>query len=304
MADLGIPDGVRRVVTHRVSRLAAPTSNVLHAAAAFTGGVAFPVLQAVTELPEDVLLDSIDEALRAGLIHVLAGPAVAYDFAHAIVRHTLYAELNPDRRARPHRRIATALEQMYGDHAADHVAELAAQYHASASLPDAPRGVPYCLSAAQQARASYAHERAVTFLRMARDLAQAEAPDARASIWSALAIAEAEALMLDAAQRSIEEALAALAQAGAEAIERAGFLVEVARALKEGGASHAVWEHLVERGLALVGDRRDLAWARLMLLRDHLEPVSSASITAGQWLGYDPRAVAIARHCAASRAGS
>lgn len=38
-----------------------------------------------------------------------------------------------------------------------------------------------------------------------------------------------------------------------------------------------------------------LIWARLMLLRDHLETVSSGPITAGRWLGQDPLAVAIAR---------
>ena len=54
--------------------------------------------------------DSLDEALYAGLIQLSADGPSRYEFSHAIVRHTLYEGLNPDRRARLHRRIALALE--------------------------------------------------------------------------------------------------------------------------------------------------------------------------------------------------
>ena len=127
-------------------------------AAAFTGGFTFYLLPPLTELAEETLLNSLDEALQAGLIRTLGGKPPRYDFAHAIVRHTLYDSLNPERRARLHRRIAQALEGLAPDQAVTDQAELAFQYHASAALPGAERGIPFCLAAAEGASATYAHE--------------------------------------------------------------------------------------------------------------------------------------------------
>ncbi len=317
VSDLGIPEGVRQVLDRRVSRLSQETQRLLRFASAFTGGFTFQVLQALTELSEETLLNSLDEALKAGLIRT-TGEGVTltsttattlarlhsvsavvqgstYDFAHAIVRHTLYDELNPDRRARLHRRIALALEGVYAGCAMDYAAELAAQYHASAILPGAERGIPYCLAAAEQVRAGYAYERAVAFLRMARDLLPGGPSEASTDLLCQLAIAEAEALLLSDARRSAEEALLRLSASGSEPKALAAFLVVVAQALKDGGAPHAFWEPLVQRGLALRGAERDLLWARLTLLRDWTEPIATGMINAGRWTGCDTQAVAIAR---------
>jgi predicted ATPase/DNA-binding CsgD family transcriptional regulator len=297
IAELGIPAGVRQVIGRRVSRLSEETSAMLRVAAGFSGGFEFPVLAGLTELTEDSLLDCLDEALQAGLLRVTEAPGASptYLFAHAIVRHALYGALKPDRRARLHRRIALAMERVYAGRELEHAAELAWQYWSSASLPDGGKGLQYALAASEQARRGFAPERVVSFLRMARDLAPTDDLSAKADILGRLAVAEAEAFMLEDAQRSVEAALAALGQGGAEPAVGAGLIVSVARTLKQGGASHTVWEPLVERGLALVGERRDLAWARLMLLQDNWEQVSSGMVITGRWLGLDAQAVAIAR---------
>jgi hypothetical protein len=219
----------------------------------------------------------------------------AYDFAHAIVRHTLYSELNPDRRTRLHRRIAVALAETSNGEADDQAGEVAAQFHASASLPGASAGLSYALAAAERARAGAALEQAVSFLRMARDLAAEGGTAARAQVLCRLAVAEAEAMWLDAARRSADQALDALAAANADPGQTAEFLATVARALQEGGAAPAAWTPLLERGLALLGATRTLTWARLMLLRERFEPVSHGIIHTSLGLGYDPQAVAIAR---------
>jgi len=297
IAELGIPVGVRQLIDRRVSRLSEETRTLLRIVAGFAGGFEFSLLQALTELTEDVLLNCLDEALQAGLLRVTETPPTSptYHFAHAIVRHTLYDSLNPDRRVRLHRRIALAMENGYKGHEQEHAAELAWQYWSSVSLPDAGQGLQYALAAAGQARRGYAPARAVSFLRMARDLVPDDALAERADVLGRLAVAEAEAFMLEDAQHSVEEALAALSASGAEPAVGAGLIVSVARALKQGGASPTLWEALVERGLALVGERRDLAWARLMLLRENWEQVSSGTVIAGRWLGLDAQAVAVAR---------
>lgn len=295
LGELGIPPGVRQVVTRRLARLTPETNTLLRVAAAFTGGFAFYMLPLLTGLSEETLLNSLDEALQAGLIRSLEGRPPRYDFAHAIVRHTLYDTMNPDRRARLHRHIAQVLEQMAADQPAPDSPELAFQYHASAALPGAERGIPFCLAAAEGASASYAHEQVVTFLRMARDLAGKSPALLRAEIATKLAVAEAHALLLNEAQHTSEAALALLVEAEAQPDAVTTFLTIAARALKEGGAPPSAWEPLVERGLTLVGERRDLLWSRLMLLRDHIRPVASEGLYISRWVGYDEQAVALAR---------
>ena len=295
IGELGIPEGVRQVVRRRLSRLSDQAAALLRLAAGFTNGFEFGMLQRLSELPEDALLDCIDEALKAGLLTIVRSWPASYDFAHAIVRHAIYDELNPDRRIRLHRRIVLALEQMHAGNELQHAAEIAAQYHASIGLPGAMEGIRYALYAAEQARAGYGHEQAVTFLRMARDLSWESEAATKADILCKLAIAEAEAILLSQAQQTAEEALAALTEAGATPSARAAFLARIGRALQDGGAGPTIWEPLVERGIAICGEERDLAWARLMLLRGRLEPMSSGTIRAARWLGHDKLAVSIAR---------
>ena len=291
----GVPEGVREVVERRLGQLRPETRRLLELGAAFTAGFDFTVLRALSGVDEATGLDAIDEALGARLIHTIGATPARYDFVHALVRHTLYDALNPDRRARLHRRAARALEALHADRARAHAAELAYQYHASAALPGAEAGIPWCLAAAEQALAASAPEQAVAFLRMARDLAAESPAPLRADILRRLAVAEAESLMLDQSPRTAEAALVALAEAGVGPHDAAAFVIEVVRALKDGGAHHTVWEPLVQRGLAALGAERGLLWARLVLLHDPVEMVAVGAVNGSRWLGFDPEAVAVAR---------
>jgi transcriptional regulator with XRE-family HTH domain len=292
---LGIPEGVREIVAHRVARLSSDTGRVLAMASGFGGRFEFAVMERLSGVPEGTLLDCFDEAIGAGLIRVAGEPPSAYEFSHAIVRHALYDRLNPDRRTRLHRKIAVALEETHAGHELDYAAELATQYHASAGLGSAGDGLRYALAVAWQARAAYAHERAVAFLRMARDLAAESSPAEQAEILRRLALAEADAIHLEEARKSGELAVEAMRRADADGRACAEFMATLAGILKDCGAKPSMWQSLVEGGLALVGDGRDLVWARLELLRDNYEPVGSGPIHAGRWLGLDPTAESLAR---------
>lgn len=293
--ELGIPQGVDHVLRLRLDRLSDKTKHLLQLAAVLTGGFDLPLLQALSSLPEATLLDCLDEAIASGLIRTVQAPAANYDFAHAIIRHTLYEQFNPDRRIRLHRQAAEAIESLISDQHKAFIGELATQYHASRALPGAERGIQYALAAAEEARQSYAHQRCVHFLRLARDLSTSRPPAERAHILADLAVAEADALSLDAAQKTTGAAVEAFMQADARPQSVAAFLVRIARRQKEAGTPSPTWDPLVERGLALIGDQHDLTWARLALLRDRWEHITSAKIHFSRWLGYDPEAVAILR---------
>lgn len=291
----GVPEGVRQVVADRVRRLSPHTARALREACAFTSGFAFPVLQQLTQLSEGELLDCLDEAAQAGLLNAPASGAREYEFAHAIVRHALYEGQSRDRRVRLHRRIANALESAYRGEELEHAAELAVQYHASAELAGAAAGLRYALAAADQARSAFAHDRVVTLLRIARDLAGEAETNERIEILTRLALAEAESVRSTEACASAERALDVMAACGAPARARAEFLASVAHALKHSGAGAQLWEPLVDRGLDLLHGDRDVLWAKLRLLRDRYTEISSGPIGSALWMGQDQEAVAIAR---------
>ena len=283
-----VPTGVRQAVARRVTWLQPCTRQILALAAAFTRPFELDVLLDLIEISEEQLLDALDEAASARMLRALADTGSRFEFAHALVRYTLYDELSPSRKSRLHRRIARALETRPG---AGSDAELAAQYHASRSLPGAEHGIQYALAAADQARATAGYREAVQFLRIADELAASSQTAVRSDILGRLAVAEAEALLIDDAVRTGERVLALEPKR-----EVAPFLAMLALPLKDAGAPQELLGPLIERGLSAAGTRHDLAWARLKLAEYPVEILTDTPVVIGRWVGFDPEAVEIARN--------
>lgn len=288
-----LPETVRQAVALRLSALSAQTRSVLDLASVFTAGFVFGELQLLTGLDEERLLDSLDEALSAELIVPTGGDR--YDFTHSLVRDVLYDQFAPSRKTRLHRRLAGVLERLVGD-APERRAELVRQYHASAALPGAERAVPHALEAARRARATHAPGEAVTLLRLARDLVPGQDLAVQAQVESELAISEAEAGLLEQAPDTLESALSLLEATGAAGEPVAELVFKVVSTLQDAFAmSSEAIDSLVERGLAALDQHGTLSWARVKLMERPREQVSSGLIRGVRWLGFDSRAVAIAR---------
>jgi tetratricopeptide (TPR) repeat protein len=257
---VGIPRGVHQVIQRRLARLPDRAHRLLRAAAGFPSSFRFDVVARVAQLDEADALDAIDDALAAQLLR--AGDAAdRFDFTHALVRHSLYAELSGPRQTRLHRHIAETLEAVYADSLAAHAAEIASQYARSAGLPGSERGVPHAVAAADRAAAAYAHDDSVTFLRIALQLLPPN--DARrARLLGRLGMALLWALNFEAALPAMREAgdLIAAAEGGDAA---ADYLGEAAMQLFYEGFVQGAWA-LASQGLGYVGDRRDVTWVRLM----------------------------------------
>jgi predicted ATPase len=102
----------------------------------------FPVLRAVTDLPDGELLDALDAALRG---HLLEETEAGYRFRHSLIRHTLYDGLSQARRAWLHTRVALAIETIYGpqpDRLRPYVEALAFHYNLS---DQRDRALPYLI---------------------------------------------------------------------------------------------------------------------------------------------------------------
>jgi len=262
IAEMGIPEGVRQVIGRRLSRLSENANRLLSAASGFNGPFRIDLAAAASGLDDAGALDAIDAALEAQLVQPASGGAESYDFTHALIRHTLYAELSPSRQVRLHRRIAEAMDRLYGDRVMEHAPELAYQYHRSNGLPGAERGADYAVSAADQAERLPAWDQVAVFSRMALDLLP-EADTRRAQAAGRLGLALAWSTGSDEAARACAEAADLLAKT--EGVDSAAdYLAEVVRALA-GANALGTWD-LAARGLALIGERRDATWAKLAWL--------------------------------------
>jgi class 3 adenylate cyclase len=260
LRELSLPDSVRDVVARRVSRLSEESRRFLAVASAFEGPFRLDVVAAVADLSEDSALDAVDEALAARALEAV-GLTDTYVFHHALIRHTLYDQVTPSRRVRLHRKVAEALESAYGPSPPPAQAgEIAVQWHRSAGVPGAERGVEPALLAADHAQARGGHDEAVWFLRLALDLLP-ESDERRPRLLGRLGIVLAWALDFDEAARVAAEAGDAIAESEGKAAA-AAYLADATYACSMAGGTVRAWD-LARGGLAYAGVR-DLTWARLL----------------------------------------
>ena len=151
-AELGAPTTVREVVNQRLSRLSAETNEVLALAAVAGADFELETVRRAEVVPEPVLLEAVDEAVRNGLLVEEPGRRVAYRFAHELVRRAVTDRLSATRKAEIHLRVAEALEagRPQGDSRAV-LAALAHHYAAAAPVGGVERAVGYNLLAADSA---------------------------------------------------------------------------------------------------------------------------------------------------------
>ncbi|MFN0093978.1 MAG: helix-turn-helix transcriptional regulator [Dehalococcoidia bacterium] len=156
--ELGIPEGVREVVGRRLSRLSKACQGVLSRASVQGRDFELAVLERVSDLGSDALLDVLDEAIGAGLVEEESGAAGRYRFSHALVQQALYSELNTTRRVRLHRQVGEALQAMGAGERPERYGELAHHFCEAASSGVAERAVRYSMLAAERAFLTAAYE--------------------------------------------------------------------------------------------------------------------------------------------------
>ena len=122
LEQLALPDSVRVVIGARVGRLGTDARRVLSVASVIGRDFDLDLLARATKTSEDDLLDILDAAASVALVREVAETG-RYSFAHALIQHTLYEDLGHNRRARSHRQVAEALEDLCGDRPGARVGE-------------------------------------------------------------------------------------------------------------------------------------------------------------------------------------
>jgi DNA-binding SARP family transcriptional activator len=187
---LAIPQGVRDVIDSRLGHLSPKCNRMLVLASVLGREFPLAALARIGGVPEDELLDMLDEAMAAGVVSDIPAGSPRLRFAHVLIRDTLYDRLTSGRRVRLHRLVADALEPLYGDDPGPHLPELA--YHSIAG-GDLDRGLRYAWRAGDNALELLAYEEAARLYGMALEaLELAQPPDEQARCELLLAIGEAK----------------------------------------------------------------------------------------------------------------
>jgi tetratricopeptide (TPR) repeat protein len=154
-----VPTTVRAVLARRLGQLSAECRSVLATGAVLGEEFGLGLLQAVTGLAPDDLLDRVGEGLAARILREVG--VAGYGFAHPLIRAVLYDDLGVARRVHLHERVGRALEERrVAGHAVD-VAALAHHFIAAAPGGNATAAAAYASAAAEAAMNRFGYERAV-----------------------------------------------------------------------------------------------------------------------------------------------
>jgi eukaryotic-like serine/threonine-protein kinase len=177
LRDLRIPDGVREAIRRRLATFSEETSNILSIAAVVGQEFDADCLHRVSEEDADLLLDSLDEAQRDGIIIAANDTSARWRFSHGLIRETLYEDLPIRRRLKLHRRIAQVLEESYAGNPEPHLAELAYHCRKAARLGETAKAIDYSISAGEAALTVFAYEEAAEHWQAALELMPKRAED-------------------------------------------------------------------------------------------------------------------------------
>jgi class 3 adenylate cyclase/tetratricopeptide (TPR) repeat protein len=129
LTSIQVPATVQAILAARIDRLAPEEKELLQAAAVIGNDVAYSLLQAIVDFPEDTLHQHLS-TLQAGefLYEKSLFPELEYTFKHALTHEVAYGTVLHERRRALHTRIAESIERLYADRLTEQVERLA--YHA------------------------------------------------------------------------------------------------------------------------------------------------------------------------------
>ena len=168
--EMPLPPSVHAVIRGRVGRLGGEAERVVSLAATIGRDFGVELLTAAAGSTDDDVLGVLDAGARAALVREMPDTPGHYSFVHALIQHTVYAQLGPTRQARAHRQIAEALEVLSAGEPAARVGELARHWSAAAHPNAMAKALHYTRLAADSALAAMAPADALGYYRRALDL--------------------------------------------------------------------------------------------------------------------------------------
>ncbi len=140
MDEIEIPESVRTVLAARIDRLESRDKTVLEAAAVVGRVFSERLLAHVLAMPEEELRGALHELVESEFIYERAlYPEPQFAFKHPVTREVAYGSQLGERRARTHRAVAEAVEELYRPNVDSHAGLLAHHWELAGELWAAAR---------------------------------------------------------------------------------------------------------------------------------------------------------------------
>ncbi len=129
-----VPDTIQALLTARIDRLSEPEKQLLQTAAVIGKDMPLPLLQAIVDWPEEMLMERLLALQTAEFLHEKRDSNErVYTFKHALTQEVAYQTLIANTRSQLHQRIARVLETELSD-TLTHQPELLAHHYTQAGM--------------------------------------------------------------------------------------------------------------------------------------------------------------------------
>ena len=174
---LQLPRSVKAVVGKRLEQFEEEARSILAWASVVGREFSLPLLEAITGVEEEKLLEAVDKAVAARVLtpRPTLGQEV-YAFTDNQTRDVLYEGIGPARRRRYHLKVGQAIERVHARRLDEHHDALAHHFLEGNALEKA---LEYSLKAGDRAASIYAWERAIGHYQTALELLEEVEADPR-----------------------------------------------------------------------------------------------------------------------------
>ncbi len=125
LGSIEVPTTVQAVLAARIDRLPLDDKQLLQTAAVIGKDVPFALLEAIADLPDDLLRRGLADLQAAEFLYEASlFPDLEFTFKHALTHQVVYQSLLRERRRTLHARLVETIEALYGDRLADHAERL------------------------------------------------------------------------------------------------------------------------------------------------------------------------------------
>jgi DNA-binding SARP family transcriptional activator len=158
-----LPRSIRDVISARLVRMGPEVQRVLPVAAVIGRDFDLELLSRALRMSTEALLLVLERAATAALVDESSNDAGTYSFTHALIQHTLYEELGPNRRAQAHAVVAESLEALGAGRPWYRVGELARHWLLATQPNHRSKAIAYARLAGDAAMADLAPANAVDY---------------------------------------------------------------------------------------------------------------------------------------------